>query len=103
MVRNNVERCPKCSGRLKHYDTVKRIFRTKYRKTKCIRIDRLKCLKCGSVHRKIPMNIFPYKQYETEMIKGVLEGYITSETLGYEDYPCAMTMTRWKSQYRTYL
>ena len=41
---------------------------------------------------------FPYKQYEAEVIFGVLEGLITCETLGFEDYPCEMTMLRWLSQ-----
>ena len=27
---------------------------------------------------------------------GVLEGLITCETLGFEDYPCEMTMIRWR-------
>ena len=40
----------------------------------------------------------PYKQYEAEVIIGVLEGLITCETLGFEDFPCEMTMLRWLSQ-----
>ena len=28
----------------------------------------------------------------------VLEGLITCETIGFEDYPCEMTMLRWLSQ-----
>lgn len=38
-----------------------------------------------------------YKQYESEIIAGVIEGLITCETFGYEDYPCEMTMIRWKA------
>ncbi len=30
--------CPKCGGELKHYDTVKRIIRTKGRRTEWIRM-----------------------------------------------------------------
>ena len=33
-----------------------------------------------------------------EVIIGVLEGLITCETLGFEDFPCEMTMFRWLSQ-----
>lgn len=42
--------------------------------------------------------MLPYKQYEAEVIIGVLEGLITCETLGFEDYPCEMTMSRWIAQ-----
>ncbi len=97
MISENETECPKCKGALKHYDIVKRIVRTKGRKTKHIDIRRSKCIMCGSVHREIPDYIFPYKQYEAELIIGVLEGYITPDTLGYEDYPCEMTMNRWVS------
>lgn len=52
-------------------------------------------MKCGALHREIPKTIFPYKQYEAEVIIGVMEGLITCETLGFEDYPCEQTMARW--------
>ena len=47
--------------------------------------------------QRIADYISPYKQYEAEVIRGVLEGFITCETYGYEDYPCEMTMARWKN------
>ena len=50
------------------------------------------------LHRELPEELFPYKQYESEVIRGVLEGLITCETLGYEDYPCEVTMIRWIAQ-----
>lgn len=100
MIEPNDTICPKCKGELKHYDTVKRIVRTKGRRTKYVYIRRAKCIICSSVHREIPNFIFPYKQYESELIIGVLEGYITPDTLGYEDYPCEMTMKRWTCQYK---
>lgn len=90
--------CSKCGGDIKYYDKVLRIVRTKNRKARWIKVERFKCLKCGGVHRRLPENIFPYKQYEAEIIRGVLEGFITPETLGYEDYPCEMTMARWKTR-----
>jgi len=89
--------CPKCGGQLKHYDTVKRIVRTKGRKTWWIAVRRLRCARCGALHRELPELIFPYKQYESEVISGVLEGLITCETLGFEDYPCECTMIRWRA------
>ena len=81
MITNDVSTCPKCGGDLKYYDRVTRIVRTKGRKT-----------------WKIPMRRLPYKQYEAEVIIGVLEGFITCETIGFEDYPCEMTMVRWQAQ-----
>lgn len=98
MVTCNTLTCPNCGGTLKHYDSVSRIIRTKGRTSDYLRLRRLKCSKCGVIHREIPEEIYPYKQYEAELINGVLEGFITSNTMGYEDYPCEMTMNRWKSQ-----
>jgi hypothetical protein len=90
--------CSECGGIVKYYDKVSRIVRTKNRMTKWIQIDRFKCPSCGSIHRDLPDDIFPYKQYEAEIISGVRDGLITSDTIGFEDYPCEMTMMRWKSQ-----
>ena len=67
--------------------------------TEWIVIRRLRCTICGSLHRELPEELFPYKQYEAEVIIGVLEGLITCETLGFEDYPCEMTMSRWLAEF----
>lgn len=90
--------CPCCGGKLRYYDKVKRVVRTKLRKTSQIEIRRLRCAVCGAIHRELPEVIFPYKQYDADVIEGVLEGFITCETLGFEDYPSEVTMTRWRSQ-----
>lgn len=103
MVPNNEEKCPDCGGRLKYYDKVSRILRTKGRSTTYVQIRRLRCVDCGKVHREIPDYILPYKQYEAEIVNGVVAGLITCETFGYEDYPCEMTMQRWRSQNLQYL
>jgi uncharacterized Zn finger protein len=95
MIKQNVFICPKCGGELKYYDSVKRIIRTKKRATNYISLRRLRCKNCNSIHREIPDDIFPYKQYEAEIIVGVVEGLITCETLGFEDYPCELTMMNW--------
>ena len=100
MVRNNASTCPTCGGKLKPYDKVLRVVRTKGRKTKRVSIRRLRCTECGGLHREIPQYICPYKQYEKDVIQGVLEGLITSETLGYEDYPSEMTMRRWLASHK---
>lgn len=96
MITTKESICPRCDGQLRYYDSVSRIVRTKWRITKKIKIRRLRCVKCGSIHRELPHYIFPYKQYESEVIFGVLTGCITPETLGFEDYPCEITMVRWK-------
>lgn len=98
MIAENVAVCPRCGGQLKYFDSVKRVIRTKARKTEWIDIRRLRCIGCGSLHRELPETLFPYKQYEAEVIIGVLEGLITCETLGFEDYPCELTMLRWITQ-----
>lgn len=98
MIRGDQSVCPECGGNLKCYDRVQRIVRTKARKTKRICVRRLKCLSCGMLHRELPDFICPYKQYEAEIIKGVLEGFITPETIGFEDFPCEVTMMRWKTK-----
>lgn len=89
--------CPVCKKPLKYYDSVPRIIRAKGRQPRQVRIQRFRCPCCGEIHRELPDYIFPYKQYEIEIIKGVLEGFITCETIGYEDYPCEMTMLRWRA------
>lgn len=98
MVNKGDMKCPICGMLLKPYDSVPRVVRTKSRKTVWVKIRRLRCLKCNQIHRELPDYILPYKQYEAEIIRGVIEGLITTETLGYEDYPCDMTMSRWRSQ-----
>ncbi len=98
MITDEETSCSACGGDLKYYDSVPRLVRTKGRETCSIRIRRLRCLNCGGIHRELPAFIFPYKQYETEIISGVQEGLITSDTFGYEDYPCETTMVRWRTQ-----
>lgn len=90
--------CRYCGSDLKYYDKVQRLVRTKGRLTKRIKVPRYRCNICGYIHRFLPENLLPYKQYEAEVIKGVIEGFITCDTVGFEDYPCEMTMIRWKAQ-----
>ncbi len=92
--------CSICGSELKYYDSVPRIVRTKYGRKKRVYIRRLRCSKCNSTHRELPDFIFPYKQYEADIIMGVIEGLITCETLGFEDYPCETTIKEWKAQNR---
>lgn len=96
MVRENVTICPNCGGKLRYYGRTNRIICYGNGKRRKISIKRMKCGDCGSYHRELPTDIIPYKHYDAEIIRGVVEGFITPETLGYEDYPCEMTMLRWK-------
>lgn len=89
--------CLVCRQPLKYYDSVPRVIRTRGRQSKQVRVQRFRCPQCGEIHRELPDYIFPYKQYDAEIIRGVLEGFITCETFGYEDYPCEMTMIRWRA------
>lgn len=98
MISSNDTGCPNCGGKLKHYDNVQRMVQTKGGCAKWIKIKRFRCKECGKVHRLIPDYVLPYKHYESEIIRGVVEGYISPDTYGYEDYPCEVTMNRWKKQ-----
>ena len=100
MIHVGETNCPKCGGSLTYYDTVRRIVRTKCRKIQKAYIRRLRCTGCGKFHRELPDFIFPYKQYEAKIIRGVLKGTITSGTADYEDYPCEATMRIWIRQNR---
>lgn len=87
--------CPICGGNLKYYDKVSRIVRTRYNKTDWVHIRRLRCLECSTLHRELPEYLMPYKHYEREVILGVIEGFINSDILGFEDHPCELAMKKW--------
>ena len=79
MVMNECSACPRCGGRLKYYDSVPRLVRTKGRQTSRVPMRRLRCSGCGAIHRELGGLFFPYKQYEAEVIFGVLEGLTTTQ------------------------
>lgn len=82
-----VGNCLMCGDKLKYYDSVRRIVRTKSRKSRWIIVPRYQCVGCRCIRRYLPDYIYPYKQYESEIIDGVIEGLITCDTVGFEDYP----------------
>lgn len=96
MIRDGIRVCPDCGGVLVGYDHVFRTVKTKNGKKSRVRIFRFQCKSCGKVHRELPEDILPYKQYEKEIVEGVREGLISSEVLGFEDYPSESTMDRWR-------
>lgn len=63
MVSNDKSICQNCGSKLKRYDKVSRIVRTKGGKTSWIEIERFRCPVCGQIHRELPDYVFPYKQY----------------------------------------
>lgn len=99
MINVNETRCPHCGGELRYYDKVRRIIRTKKGLKDCIFLRRLKCVNCKSIHREINNCIFPYKHYESEIILGVLEGLINSDTIGFENNPSEQTIKRWYANF----
>ena len=91
-----MHKCPKCnSNNLKRYDKIKRLIKSVGGEKQWIDVYRYKCEVCNSVHRQLPDIVIPFKHYDSEIIQGVMNGYITPETFGYEDYPCEETMKRW--------
>ena len=95
---DNMDICAKCGGEMRYYDCVKRIVKEAGGKKSIVYISRYQCIKCHSIHRRMPEELLPFKQYDAEIIRGVQEGLIDEETFGYEDYPCSETMKRWKTE-----
>lgn len=100
MILTGETTCPICGGNLRYYDSVNRRVKRKGGVTDILQLRRFRCEQCKRTHREIVADIFPYRQYEREIVVGVLEGYITSETLGFEDFPCEETMLRWRKKKR---
>lgn len=98
MMNDSTFTCPDCDGTLKYYDRARRIVRTKGGKVRWEKVDRFFCTECGSIHRKLPSYLLPYKHYEANIIRGFISGQITMFDIEYEDYPCEMTISRWKEQ-----
>lgn len=95
MICEGESTCPRCGGELHYYDKAPRVVLEGNKKKKVIEVCRYRCDKCSSIHRELPDFISPFRHYSLDVIEGVLEGLITPETLGFEDYPCELTMERW--------
>lgn len=94
-----VMECTECGNRLKHRDYVKRIMKSGGGVVHWVTVQRLICCGCGQIHRHLPEDLKPYKHYRADIINDVINGAVTSEDITYEDYPCEMTMFRWKESY----
>ena len=93
--------CPYCGGSMRQYDKVDRIVIRKYGVKEKTKIVRYRCEKCVVTLRELPNWLLPYKHYDKYIILGVVEGLINSATLGFEDYPCEVTMKRWSMTVKT--
>ena len=62
------------------------------------KVERQYCPKCMVVRRRLTNDLYPYIHYSGYVVDGVLLGRITPDTVGFEDYPCEMTMKRWKTR-----
>ncbi len=90
--------CPVCGAKLKYYDHVTRLVRGEFGKKDRIKIRRLKCTGCGKLHRELP-SLIPHVQFRADIVNGIVEGSISYYDLEYEDYPCEMTMDRWRRRF----
>ena len=88
--------CPVCMEELSYRDSCKKILLQEGHERHVCIIRRMKCTKCGILHRELPDFLVPYKHYTAEVISGVLDGQITPYDEDSADYPCEMTMHRWQ-------
>lgn len=91
--------CPYCGRMMRQYDKIDRLVIRKYGIREKTKIVRNRCDKCAVTLRELPDWLLPYKHYDKNIIIGVVEGLITPETLGFEDYPCENTMKRWVDKF----
>lgn len=95
------EKC--CKGgckNLKHYDYRLRKVIRKGDVVESIKIERRRCRDCGCYTTIYPDDILPYKQYDKDIYEGVVEGFITPDTYGFEEYPSERTMQRWIKEHK---
>ena len=95
MIKKGETTCPKCGGKLKYYDSIRRLVKGSNGRKYFITIDRYICKKCHSTHRVIPDKLLPYKHYEKDIIRGFIEGEKSSYDLEYEDYPSESVINEW--------
>lgn len=89
MIKSETDSCPKCGGELKYYDSVIRIQKFPEGKIRKKLLSRMKCRNCGSLHRVIPEDILPYKQYARSVVESNEE---------YLDYPSESSIYRWHAK-----
>ena len=88
--------CPICGKEMKYRSTIPRIVKFPGGEKREIKIRVLTC--CGKYRRELPTYLLPFKHYTKETIEKVRNGEVSEEDILYEDFPCEMTMKRWRSQ-----
>ncbi len=96
IMSNDPTICPVCDNVMKYRDSLLRHMKLEGQNRKNYMIRRLQCTHCGSLHRELPDCFVPYKHYGAEIISGAVDGIVTSTDADSEDYPCEMTINRWK-------
>ena len=83
---------------LRLYSRVTRIIRGEYGEVNHIKIRRYHCYNCKKVHRELPDNLMPHKQYDAQIIIDFVDGLVSTNDLPYENYPCEVTAKRWTNE-----
>jgi hypothetical protein len=98
MIKASINSCSNCGEKLKYYDKVKRRYFINNRCENYIFLPRLRCIRCKKIHRVIIGDILPYKHYTESIVKNAIAN---KEEFMYEneDYPCELTIKRWKREY----
>ena len=91
----NVPGCPCCGGQLRYRDSRLRIRKHEGGDRDFLSIRRFRCTACESYHNELPDVLLPYKHYEAEVIRGVIDGIVTPNDQDSEDYPSVSTMLYW--------
>ena len=89
-------KCKYCGGETKHRDRVKRIVKKCFGQRELIFVERVKCVDCGRLMRVLPDNLEPFRHYDKEVIRACLDESTDLYEAGLEDYPCEMTVKRWR-------
>ena len=78
-------------------DSRKRIRCKKGGTRSWVLVSRFLCAVCHHLHTALPDFLAPHKHYETEIIREVIDGEVTTETIEAEtySYPSEITMVRW--------
>lgn len=73
----------------------------RYGGKKCrVLIHRLYCPRCHKLHNELPVQLTPYKHYETSVIEDVLDGVVDEDSEAAENGPSEITMKRWRSWFQ---
>lgn len=81
-----------------HRDYVKRKIKKGNNEVDWIFVERVICKKCNHIKRVLPDYIEPYKHYRKDIIDKFKIGEYTTDDILFENYPCDITVERWKSQ-----